>query len=152
MVSKYFEMSTFITQRSPCSDARPAGRYGPTVPVGSLTSGAGSPFRSSAPEQENHPLRHLIFQRRNAQQPFRPIRLGDVVPSHRRGNIAAGLDARQEALKIGVQICLVARPAPLPTSGIGSAFEMSNVNIGAQLQRVINRPDVRTLPAQYGLN
>jgi len=64
---------------------------------------------------------HLVFQRRNAQRPFRPVRLGDVVPSHRRRDIASGFDARQ-TFELGVwsviRLCLhppsyrARRPSP----------------------------------------
>ena len=59
---------------------------------------------------QNRPLRHLVFQRRDAQWPFRAVRLRDVVPSHRRRDISAGLDARQQVREIGLQVRFVVRP------------------------------------------
>src|SRR5208337_179158 len=54
-------------------------------------------------------LRHLILERRNAEWPLRAVRLRNVDPTHRRGDVAAGLDALQERQKVGLQVRLVLR-------------------------------------------
>jgi len=60
-------------------------------------------------QHEDRTLRHLVFQGRDAQRPLGPVRLGDVMPAHRRGDIAAGLDAFQEVQQVGLQVGLVVR-------------------------------------------
>ena len=52
-------------------------------------------------------MRHLVFQRRDAQRSFPAIRLRDVVPAHRRRVITAHFDPVQEAYQICLQFRLV---------------------------------------------
>ena len=58
-------------------------------------------------QHQDRPLRHLVFERRDAQRAFRPVRLRDVVPSHRRRAVAARLDPVQKAFEIGLQVLFV---------------------------------------------
>ena len=53
------------------------------------------------------PLRHFVFERRNAKRSFRAVRLGDVVPSHRRRKVTTRLDPAQEVIKIGLKVLFV---------------------------------------------
>ena len=64
-------------------------------------------------QHQDCPLRHLVFERRNAERSSRAVRLGDVVASHRRRKVAARLHPAQEVVKIGLQVLLVvASPSP----------------------------------------
>ena len=58
---------------------------------------------------DDRPLCHLVFERWNAERPLRAVRLGNVDPTDRRGDVAAGLDALQEGREIGLQVRLVCR-------------------------------------------
>ena len=58
-------------------------------------------------QHQDRPLRHLVFERWNAERAFRAVRLRDVVASHRRREVAARLDPVQQAVEIGLQILLV---------------------------------------------
>ncbi len=58
-------------------------------------------------QHKDHPLRHLVFQRRDAERAFRAVRLRDVTPPHRRRDVAARLDARQQVREIGLQVRFV---------------------------------------------
>ena len=59
-------------------------------------------------QHQDRPLRHLVFERRDAERPSRAVRLGDVVPAHRRREVVARLDPVQEAFEIGLKVLLVA--------------------------------------------
>lgn len=74
-------------------------------------SAARSPSRKSAQQQENRSLRQLILQRRDAQWPFGAIRLGDVVPSHRRRDVTArqGIIEVELQIKVELQVRLIVR-------------------------------------------
>ena len=52
-------------------------------------------------------MRHLVFERRNAERSFRAVRLRDVVATHRRRKVAARLHPAQEVVKIRLQVLLV---------------------------------------------
>ena len=56
---------------------------------------------------DDRPLRHLVLKGRDAERPIRSIRLRNVDPAHRRGDIAAGLDALQQVQKIGLKVRFV---------------------------------------------
>ena len=58
-------------------------------------------------QQQDRPLRHLVFQRRDAQRPLRAVRLRYVVPSYRRHDIPARLDERQQVSEIDLQVRFV---------------------------------------------
>src|SRR5271166_3932664 len=58
---------------------------------------------------DDRSLCHLVLERRDAEWPLRAVRLWNVDPTHRRGGVAAGLDALQERQKIGLQVRLVLR-------------------------------------------
>ena len=107
-------------------------------------------------QQQDCPLRHLIFQRRDAQGPSRAVRFRDVVPSHRWRDIPARLDAHQEIHEIGLQVCFVvvrchavdARRAILarPSKRLKHPFEVDQVMQRGQrplgmLPRQIGYPD-----------
>lgn len=112
MVSKYFEIST-STQRSPCSmnPLRKACRAIMSRSSRSEAVRAQQEVRliDRLQQQENRPLRHLVFKCRNAEWPFGPIRLRDVVPSHRRRDVSAGFDAHQDIIKIGLEVRFIIR-------------------------------------------
>ena len=56
---------------------------------------------------QDRPLRHLVFERRDAERASRSIRLRDVVAAHRRRAVAARLDPVQQAFEVGLQILFV---------------------------------------------
>ena len=58
-------------------------------------------------QHQDCPLCHLVFERRNAERAFRAVRLGDVVASHRRREVAARLHPVQEVVKIGLKVLFV---------------------------------------------
>ena len=58
-------------------------------------------------QHQDRPLRHLVFERRNAERAFRAVRLGDVVASHRRREVTARLHPAREVVKIGLKVLLV---------------------------------------------
>lgn len=60
-------------------------------------------------QQENRPLRHLVFQCRNAKRPFGAICFRNLVPPHRRHDVSIGFDACQKVIKIDLQVCIVVR-------------------------------------------
>jgi hypothetical protein len=66
-------------------------------PIRSRLCGAGAPLT------ENRPLRHLVFQCRDAQRPLRAVRFRDVVPAHRAGShtIAVPREAAHLAARRG---------------------------------------------------
>ena len=58
-------------------------------------------------QHQDCPLRHLVFERRNAERALGAVRLGDVVASHRRREVAARLHPAQEVIKISLKVLLV---------------------------------------------
>ena len=55
----------------------------------------------------DRPLRHLIFEGRDAERPLRAVRFRDVGPANRRRVVAAGFDAAQKVQQVGLQCRLV---------------------------------------------
>ena len=58
-------------------------------------------------QHQDCPLRHLVFERRNAERAFRAVRLGDVVASHRRRKVTTRLHPVLEVIEIGLKVLLV---------------------------------------------
>ena len=133
--SKYFEISASITHHWRCS----------MMPCTQCAEGIVG--RPSAPEAErarqkvrlvnrlqqhqDRPLRHLVFERRNAERALRAVRLRDVVPAHRGRAVAARLDPVQEAFEIGLQGPFRSRqpsrrrcPSPHPYASVGTPHDI----------------------------
>ena len=64
-------------------------------------------FIDSFQNHRDRPLRHLVFEGRDAERPLRAIRFRDVGSPHRRSLIAARFDAFEEVRKIGLQVRLI---------------------------------------------
>src|ERR1700722_10169949 len=58
----------------------------------------------SVQDHADRPLRHLVFEGRDAERSLRTVRFGYVRPAYRRSCVAAGSNAPKKTLQIHFQI------------------------------------------------
>ena len=104
-------------------------------------------------QQHDRPLRHLVFQRRDAERALRAIRLRDVVPPHRRRDIAARFDARQQVRETGLQLRLVlVRRHAVDARRAILARQTKRLEHPFEVDQVVQRSEhpLRMSPRQFG--
>jgi hypothetical protein len=57
----------------------------------------------------DRPLRHLVFEGRDAERPLRTVRFGYVRPAYRWGLVAAGSNAPKKTLQVRFRVRFVFR-------------------------------------------